>query len=223
MNIITGDIHEVIKTIPDGSIDFIYNDPPFATTENKWDKPLRWNELFDECWRVLKPNGVIALHCSMSFTYELIKHEIPKYHYIWIKDRSTNFFHAKKQPLRRQEEILLFYKRQPTYNPQMTGDKYFKTGKAGKSKYYGSRGETNQADTGHTGKYPTNVLYYPRHIRGASTRPDKLVDFFINTYSNENDTILDLTCYNGLTGVRCQALHRNYIGVDLNPELIEEV
>ena len=219
MNIITGDIHTVIKTIPSGSIDFIYNDPPFATTANEWDKPLDWDLLFKECWRVLKPTGVIALHCSMPFTYELIRNQTPKYHYIWIKDKPTNFFHAKKQPLRQQEEILIFYKKQPTYNPQMIGDTFYKTGKAGKSSYYGSRGEEKQAETGHYGKYPTNILTYTRHIRGASTRPDALVDFFIHTYSNEGDTILDLTCYNGLTGNRCAELNRKYIGVDLDPQL----
>lgn len=218
MNIIQGDIHKVIKTLETNSIDFIYNDPPFATTENEWDKPLDWEYMFKEMYRVLKPNGCIALHCSMPFTYDLIRVEKPKYHYIWIKDKSTNFFHAKHQPLRKQEEILIFYKSQPTYNPQMVGDTFYKTGRAGKSKYYGSRGETKVETTdGHIGKYPTNILNYPRCIRGASTRPDELVDFFIKTYSNEGETILDLTCYNGLTGKRCIELNRKYIGVDLNP------
>lgn len=221
MNIIKGNIHEIIKTIPDNSVDVIYTDPPFATTENKWDKPLQWNELFKDMWRVLKQNGVIILHCSMPFTYKLIQAETPKYHYIWVKDRSTNFFHAKKQPLRKQEEILIFYKKQPTYNPQMAGDTFYKTGSAGKSTYYGSRSKKQETNEGHTGKYPTNVLNYPRHIRGASTRPNELVDFFIKTYSNEGDTVLDLTCYNALTGHRCLELNRRYIGVDLNPvELI---
>ena len=219
MIIIKGDIHDEIKLINDDSIDMIYTDPPFATTENKWDKPLRWKELFKEMWRVLKPNGVIVLHCSMPFTYTLIEAERPKYHYVWIKEQTTNFFHAKNQPLRKQEEVLVFYKKKPTYNPQMVGDDFIPTRSAGSSKYYGSRGEKKKVSGGHYGKYPTNVLNYKRDIDGASTRPEELVDFFIKTYTNKDDTILDLTCYNALSGKRATALERHYIGVDLNPSV----
>lgn len=228
MEIIQGDIHEVIKTLETNSIDICYTDPPFAFgkkkhTECEWDLPLRWEELFKEMWRVLKPNGVIILHCSMPFTYHLIQTETPKYHYTWIKDRSTNFFHAKSQPLRQSEEILVFYKKKPTYNAQMIGNTFYKTGRAGKSDYYGSRGETKVETTdGHVGKYPNNILNYPRHIRGFSTRPNELVDWILKTYSNEGDTVLDLTCYNALTGHRCLELNRKYIGVDLNPVTLTE-
>lgn len=219
MNIIKGDIHEEIVKLETNSIDLIYTNPPYNTTENKWDKKLDWKMLFKEMWRVLKPNGKIILHSSIPFTYDLIQVEKPKYHYIWIKDKSTNFFHAKNQPLRQQEEVLVFYKKKGTYNPQMLGDKYYKKGTAGKSKYYGSRGENKKYETneGHYGKYPNNILDYPRHIRGFSTRPNEMVDYFIKTYSNENDTILDITCYNYLTGNRAVKLNRKYIGIDLNP------
>jgi DNA modification methylase len=219
MEIITGDIHSEILKIESNSINLIYTNPPYNTTENKWDNKLDWKLLFKEMWRVLKPNGTIILHSSMPFTYDLIKVETPKYHYIWIKDKPTNFFHAKNQPLRIQEEILIFYKKKGVYNPQMIGDDFRKKAVCGKSTYYGSRGETikYESETGHYGKYPNNVLYYPRHIRGYSTRPDALVDFFIKTYSNENDLILDITCYNYLTGVRSIKLNRKYIGIDLQP------
>ena len=220
MNIITGDIHEEIVKLETNSINLIYTNPPFNTTENKWDKAIDWKMLFKEMWRVLKPNGKIILHCSIPFTYELINIEKPRFHYIWIKDKPTNFFHAKNQPLRIQEEVLVFYKKLGTYNPQMIGNKFYKKGTAGKSDYYGSRGENVKYEDktdGHIGKYPNNVLYYPRHVRGFSTRPDELVDYFIKTYSNEEDTILDITCYNYLTGVRSIKLNRKYIGIDLNP------
>ena len=219
MEIIQGDIHTEILKIKTNSINLIYTNPPYNTTENEWDKPLDWKYLFKELWRVLKPNGAIILHSSMPFTYDLIKVEKPKYHYIWIKNRPTNFFHAKNQPLRIQEEILVYYKKKPTYNPQMIGNEFIKKSVCGKSKYYGSRGENKQYKTeeGHYGKYPNNVLYYPTHIRGFSTRPDGLVDYIIKTYTNENDKILDFTCYNYLTGIRAKKLNRNYIGIDLNP------
>lgn len=219
MNIIKGDIHSEIVKLETNSVDLVYTNPPYNTTENKWDKKLNWNVLFKEMWRVLKPNGKIILHSSIPFTYDLIKVEKPKYHYIWIKEQPTNFFHAKNQPLRQQEEILIFYKKKGTYNPQMIGNKFYKKTSSGKSDYYGSRGENKKyiENEGHYGKYPNNILNYPRHIRGFSTRPDELVDYFIKTYSNEEETILDITCYNYLTGIRSKKLNRNYIGIDLNP------
>jgi len=221
MNIITGDIHDEILKLDNNSFDLIYTNPPYGSTENKWDKKLDWQFLFKEMYRVLKPHGKIILHCSIPFTYDLIKIEKPKYHYIWIKEQATNFFHAKKQPLRKQEEILVFYKKTGIYNPQMIGDKFYKKASCGKSSYYGSRGENkkyeNENHDGHFGKYPCNILNFPRHIRGFSTRPDELVDYIIKTYSNENDNILDITCYNYLTGIRSKKLNRNYTGIDLNP------
>jgi len=219
MEIIQGDIHDEILKIKSNSINCIYTDPPFNTTNNSWDKKLNWKFLFSEMWRVLTPNGVIILHSSIPFTYELISTEKPKYHYVWVKDRSTNFFHAKNQPLRKEEEILIYYKKQPTYNPQMIGDKFYKKSSAGKSTYYGSRGENKkfEKNEGHIGQYPTNVLYYDRKIDGFSTRHPEMIDYFIKTYTNEDDTILDLTCYNFITGKRAVILKRKYIGIDLNP------
>ena len=87
---IHGDIHDVIKTLETNSIDFIYTDPPFnGQTKAKWDSTLRWDELFVEMWRVLKPNGIIALHSAIPFSYELLKYEKPKYNYNWSKNNST--------------------------------------------------------------------------------------------------------------------------------------
>ena len=123
---IQGDIHEVIKTLEDNSIDFIYTDPPFSTTKASWDKPLQWDQLFPEMWRVLKPDGIICLYSSIPFTYELLKYETPKYHYSWRKNNSTGFFQAKYQPLRQMEEIFIYYKKRGTYNPQMIGDTFVK-------------------------------------------------------------------------------------------------
>ena len=89
---IQGDIHEKIKDIDDNCIDLIYTDPPFdGLTKAKWDKKLDWKYLFEEMWRVLKPNGIIILYSSMPFTYELLKYQKPKYHYIWVKGNSTGF------------------------------------------------------------------------------------------------------------------------------------
>jgi len=222
-NYIEGDIHEIITTLEDNSIDFIYTDPPFGTTKASWDKPLRWEELFKEMWRVLKPDGVIALYSSIPFTYELLQYEKPKYHYSWKKNNSTGFFQAKYQPLRNIEEIFIYYKKSGTYNPQMVGDKYVKKRNVkvgGKNAYWGDKliDKDNEyiENEGHTGKYPTTFKEWNiRKNNTGITRTDEQIDYFIKTYSNEDDTILDMTCHNNYVGDRCKILKRNYIGVDL--------
>lgn len=221
---IQGDIHEVIKTLEDNSIDFIYTDPPFSTTKASWDKPLQWNQLFPEMWRVLKPDGIIALYSSIPFTYELLQYEKPKYHYSWRKNNSTGFFQAKYQPLRQMEEIFIYYKKSGTYNPQMEGDKVYKKRNVkvgGQQGYYGKELIDKQneyiKDEGHTGKYPTTFKEWKiRKDNTGITRDDEQIDYFIKTYTNENETILDMTCHNNYVGDRCEKLNRNYIGVDLN-------
>ena len=232
MSYIEGDIHDVIKTLDTDSFDLLYTNPPFGITGASWDKGLRWEELWDDIWRVLKPNGVVVLHSSMPFTFDLVASQRQdfKYIYVWKKNIATNFFLAKKQPLRIHEDICIFYKNQPTYNPQMKGKEFHKKRNViygGQDKYYGEckvkDGWGEETDEGgHKGRYPNTFLEYPirkskkKDKNTASTRPDELVDFFIKTYSNEGDNILDITCYDGLTGKRCQILNRNYLGIDKN-------
>mgnify|MGYP003648608593 CR=1 FL=1 len=199
--IIKGDIHEVIKTIPDNSINLIYTDPPFNITKASWDKGLNWKELFPEMWRVLKDDGIIILYASMPFTYELLKYETPKYHYTWIKNNSTNFFAVSYQPLRSTEEIFVYYKKRGTYNPQMIGNKFYKKRNVkygGQNAYWGKDGVNKKneyiKEEGHYGNYPNNVLNYPiRKDHTGITRTDAHLDYFIKTYSNEDDYVLDLT------------------------------
>lgn len=229
---IKGDIHEVIKTLKSDSIDFIYTDPPFnSQTKAKWDTNLKWDLLFTEMWRVLKPNGVIALHSAIPFTYDLLQYEKPKYNYCWKKNNSTGFFSAKYQPLRTIEEIFIYYKKRGTYNPQMIGTDYHikrNVKYGGKNAYWGEGGVNKdneyKKEEGHKGRYPTTFLEYPiRKGKGNGiTRCDDMIDYFIKTYSNEEDCILDMTHHNEIVGDRCELLNRNYIGVDINPEFNSE-
>lgn len=234
MKYVQGDIHEVIKTLEDDSIDFIYTDPPFGITKASWDNPLKWDELFPEMWRVLKPSGIICLYASMPFTYELLKYETPKYHYTWKKNNSTGFFTAKKQPLRNTEEIFIYYKMTGTYNPQMIGTEthkrrnlihkggsgYFTTSKGAKTPSHNHETEKGS----HQGKYPTTLKEWNiRKEKGGITRTDDQIDYFIRTYSNEGDTILDMTCHNKTVGKRCEVLGRDYIGVDIQLQEVTEL
>ena len=227
--IIKGDIHEEIKKLEDNSIDLIYTDPPFGITGAKWDKPLNWEKLFIDMWRVLKDNDVIILYASMPFTYELLKYETPKYNYTWIKNNSTGFFQAKYQPLRKTEEIFVYYKKKGKYNPIMIGDKFYPKRKVKvggvNQKYYGDKisNKNNEyiKEEGHYGKYPDNVLNYPiRKDKTGITRTDEHLDYFIKTYSNEGDTILDMTCCCNYCEKRAELLNRKYIGIDLNPIIV---
>eukprot|EP01051_Picozoa_sp_SAG22_P014927 SAG22_NODE_1880_length_3379_cov_8.579878_1_plen_414_part_00 len=220
---------EMIKKLPSAEYDLLYTNPPFGTTGAAWDKPLPWDQLWPEIWRVLKPNGAVVLHCSMPFTYDLAasQREFLKYHYTWVKNNSTTFMLAKTQPMRIPEEILVFYKAQPTYNPQMLGDEFHNkraVKHGGREGYWGNSPDKNEesAEGGHTGRYPESVLYFDiqkakKGERGAGTRRPEMVDFFLNTYSNAGDKVLDLTCFNAITGERCLALDRHYVGIDIEP------
>ena len=221
---IQGNINDVIKTLESNSIDLIYTDPPFNITKASWDQKIDWKNLFPEMWRVLKKNGIIVLYASIPFTYELLKHEKPKYHYTWIKNNSTGFLSTKYQPLRKTEEVFIYYKKTGTYNPQMIGNKFYPKRKVkygGKNQeYWGKEGANKNneiiKEEGHYGNYPDNVLNYEiRKDKTGITRTDEHIDYFIKTYSNENDTILDMTCCCEYVGDRCELLNRNYIGVDI--------
>ena len=221
------DIHTAIKNIEDNKFNLIYTSPPYGITEAKWDNSLNWSELFPEMWRVLKPDGIIVLHSSMPFTYELLKYETPRYHYSWKKNTLTNFFKAKLQPLRDIEEVLIFYKTPGTYNPQMIGDIFHKkryNKQNDKQNNYGHRTNISKSFTseteGHIGKYPTTFLEYKvRKDKTGINRPDEMMDYFIKTYSNEGDYVLDMTCHNDYTSKRCNELKRNFLGIDIKLEI----
>ena len=215
------DIHDKIKDISNSSIDLIYTSPPYGITNAEWDKPLKWDKLFPEMWRVLKPTGIIVLHASMPFTYELLKYQKPKYHYTWLKSVATGFLWAKKQPLRITEEIFIYYNKVGTYNPQMKGDIITKPRKhkvVNGENYYNIPKDKECQEAGHVGRYPNTLLEYKTRYKsgGGITRTDEMIDYFIKTYSNENETVLDLTCCNKIVSKVVNKLNRNYIGVDIN-------
>lgn len=236
MNIIKGDIHNIIKTLPSNTYDLLYSNPPFSMTGAKWDKTIRFEELWTDIWRILKPNGAVILHSTQYFTHKLVSTQLEhfKYNYVWLKNIATNFFLAKKQPLRITEDICVFYKKQPTYNPQMKGNTFHKkrvVKYGGKCEYYGNDKKHKTSwgyeteNGGHKGRYPNTLLEYPirkskASENNASTRTDEMVDFFIKTYTNEEDHILDITCYDALTGKRAKKLNRNYTGIDLEPKIL---
>lgn len=222
---IIGDIHDVIMTLPDNSVNLIYTNPPFATTGAHWDKPLDWTSLFPQMDRVLSENGAVVLHCSIPFTYELISVRKPNYHYTWKKNNPTGFFQAKKQPLRNIEEVLVYYRKSHQYNPQMRGDEVveYNRRRSYEGNYYGAQ-KPNK--TTQKGRYPTTFLgAYKRVLQKNNPKsvPDALTEYFIKTYSSEGDTILDMTCCSRNNGDISLRLKRDYIGVDLSDEYLTDI
>ena len=158
--IIQGDCLEVLPTLPDNSVDMILCDLPYGTTQNKWDSVIDLEKLWAEYERIIKDNGCIVLTSQGLFTAKLIlsNEKLFKYKIVWIKSKSTNFLNAKKQPLRKHEDICIFYKKQPTYNPQMTpGEPYDKGIR--KDQYSGSYGDFKPRHVkSDGGRYPVDCI-----------------------------------------------------------------
>ena len=211
-----GDCVEQMRKLPTASVDFVYFNPPFATTYQPWDEAMPWEQVFAECFRVLKPKGTLAIHCSVPFNYTLIRAapRPPSYSWYWDKMATTTPLLAKRQPLRQMEEVLIWTKG-GKYNPQRVGTEVRRVHKDGRTRYV-NRGTLRPTLTMETvvGRYQTHLIQMPRTIRGFATRPDALVELFIKSYTDEGDTVLDPTCYEGLSGVIAKRLGRRWIGID---------
>ena len=222
ISLIKGDCLEAMKQIPTGSVDAIITDPPYGTTACKWDSVIDFDLMWEQLNRIIKPNGAVVLFGSEPFSSALRMSNIKNYKYDWVweKSKATNFLNAKKQPLRAKENILVFYKKQPTYNPQMTKGKSYNKGirkKQTKDDVYGSFNQTEVKSEGN--RYPRDVLYFKTAETEGKTfhktqKPVKLMEYLIKTYTNENDVVLDFTMGSGSTGVAAKNLNRSFIGIE---------
>ena len=229
-----GDCLELMKDIPTGSIDAIITDPPYGTTACKWDSVIDFELMWEQLNRIIKPNGAIVLFGSEPFSSLLRVSNIKFYKYDWKyrKQQGTGFLNAKKQPLRDSEDICVFYKKQPTYNPQMrftgiTRKGIVKAKEKNIEDYVyrkGIIGKTEYKDNGY--KYPLTILENlydknrfdssksERKNRHPTQKPVALMEYLIKTYTNENETVLDFTMGSGSTGVAAKNLNRNFIGIE---------
>jgi site-specific DNA-methyltransferase (adenine-specific) len=230
------DCFNIFTQIEDKSIDLIICDPPYGVTQNSWDKldtPNFLNKLWGQYERIVKNNGVIAIFGMGLFGANLVvsNPDMFRYELIWDKQLVSGFLNANRQPLRVHENIYIFYKKQPVYNPQFTKSdkklhsrgnidtlKFVKNNKNyGGYKYTESRQETD--------KYPVSILSFQRVSSGKNVHPTQkpveLIEWLIKTYSNEDSMVLDNMMGSGTTGVACVNCNRNFIGIEKDTSYFE--
>ena len=232
-----GDCLELMKNIRDKSIDCIICDLPYGvTSKNKWDTIIPYEPLWKEYKRIIKDNGPIILFGQDKFTAKtmLSNEKMHRYNLIWNKVLTSGFLNAGRMPLREHEDIMIFYKKLPTYNPQFTegkplhgmGEK-FKKVKNNNNNYndFNSCNNPSANREGDTKKYPKSILTFPRPASSKmlhpTEKPVELLEYLIKTYSNENDVILDNCMGSGSTGVAALNLHRKFIGIELDEKYFE--
>jgi DNA modification methylase len=224
--IFEGDCLEVMRQFPDNSIDMVLCDLPYGTTQNKWDSLIDLSELWKEYSRVVKPNGAIVLTSQGIFTAKLIlsNEKDFKYKIIWEKSKPTNFLNAKKQPLRKYEDVCVFYKKQPTYNPQMKKGEPYNKG-VRKNQLTGSYGDFEPQLVKSDGdRYPTDVVYFKTaesegEVLHPTQKPVELGRYLVRTYTNEGDLILDNTFGSGSFLVSAALENRNFCGIEKNQDV----
>lgn len=219
----------IMDSIPDHSIDLILCDLPYGTTQNKWDIMLPLEKLWEQYMRISK--GAIVLHAAQPFTSLLVSSNLKhfKYDWIWEKTKATGHLNAKKQPLRNKEDILVFYKKQPTYNPQMTQGEPYKN-KAGKdhssqSSMTGSYGKYSNYRPDNEGtRYPKQILKFNVVQRGTlhpTEKPVALLEYLIKTYTNPGDLVLDNCMGSGSTGEAALRTGRKFIGIEKDKDFFD--
>jgi site-specific DNA-methyltransferase (adenine-specific) len=235
MKLYKGECLEVMKSIPDASIDAIITDPPYGTTACKWDSVIDFELMWGQLNRIIKPNGAIVLFGSEPFSSTLRVSNIKNYKYDWIweKDKAGNFALANRMPMKYHEIISVFYKKQPTYNKQRIersegGKKRNKTSKNFNNNNVTSiiNGNLSSKSLGEVFypklKNPSSVLKYNKQVGLHPTqKPIALMEYLIKTYTNENETVLDFTMGSGSTGVACVNTNRKFIGIEMDDKYFE--
>ena len=225
-----GDCLELMpKHIEDKSIDMIFCDLPYGTTRNKWDSIIPLDKLWSEYERIIKDNGAIVLFAQTPFDKVLGASNLKllKYEWIWEKDRASGHLNAKKMPMKAHENILVFYKKLPTYNPQKTTGHKPSNTSGRRLKETTNYGKFEQIISGgQTTRYPrsvqkVNVVNSQHGIIHPTQKPLSLIEYMIRTYTNESDLILDNTCGSGTTGLGAKNLKRNYIMMEQDPKYFE--
>jgi len=222
-NLFENDCLNALSKFPSNSIDMILCDLPYGTTENRWDSVIPLEKLWKKYERVIKDRGAIILTSHGPFTGKLMMSNIDvfKYKIVWVKSKATNFLNAKKQPLRKHEDILVFYKKHPTYNPQMKEGEAYDKG-VRKDQYTGSYGKFEPSKVESDGKrYPTDVIYFKTaesegEVWHPVQKPVELGRYLVRTFTNPGDIVMDNAFGSGSFLVSALLEGRNFIGIEKN-------
>lgn len=229
MKLIKGDCLERMKEIESGSVDAIITDPPYGTTACKWDSVIPFDKMWEQLNRIIKPNGAIVLFGSEPFSSALRMSNIKNYKYDWVWDKRypANYPLAKKQPMKRHENIIVFSMGVAIYNPQMIKrDKPIKKGKnSGASVFNKGLERADYKGKVYTHQYPVSIQLFPTRQEGRKIHPTQkpvaLMEYLIKTYTYEWDTVLDFTMGSGSTGVACVNTNRDFIGIEMDDKYFE--
>lgn len=226
-----GDSLKLMKTIPDSSIDMILCDLPYGVTaRNKWDTAIPFESLWEQYERIIKENAAVVLFGSGMFTADLMEsnRKLWKYNLIWEKTQPTGHLNAHRMPLRCHEDILVFYKKLPIYNPQKTSGHVRKVSRAAHhrtAKKTLNYGDYHFTDYESTERFPRSILTFPKDTQKNALHPTQkpvaLMEYLIKTYTNKGDTVLDNCMGGGSTGVACIHTGRNFIGYELDKDIFK--
>ncbi len=225
MRAIFGDCFDAMALLPDASVDMILCDLPYGTTQNKWDSVLPLDRLWAEYWRIAKPNAAVVLTAQPPFDKLLgascLAHL--KYEWIWEKTAATGHLNAKKQPMKAHENVLVFYRSQAVYHPQMTEGAAYRQ-KSGKgSANYGSQMQVETVNGGE--RYPRSVIKFPNEKNNIhpTQKPVALFEYLIRTYTNEGAVVLDNTAGSGTTAVAAHRCGRDAIVIERDPVYFDKM
>lgn len=231
LNLYNADCLEKMKEIPAKSIDLILCDLPYGLTMCKWDKKIDLKRLWEQYERIIKDNGVICLFGQTRFYNELVESnkKLFRYDLVWDKVLTTGFLNANRQPLRKHEQIAVFYKHQPKYNPPFKNEKvnYSKENVERRNKVYRKCYimPARKRKTKDEEKYPTSILQFKRvnsaQMLYPTEKPIELLEYLIKLYTDENDLVLDNCMGSGTTGVACKNTNRNFIGIEISKEAFQ--
>ena len=235
-----GDCLERMKEIPDGSVDMVLADPPYGTTACKWDSVIPLDKMWEQLKRIIKPNGAIVLFGAEPFTSVLVLSNVSSFRekLVWVKHKPSNFACGRYMHMKYSEDVIVFVKGKPTYNPQMQerkSDRVAQMQKGMSKKWNTVRkdGEEVSMQTQYAPKewqeydpklkFPSNILEIPavasnskEKVNHPTQKPVALMEYLIKTYTNENETVLDFTFGSGTTGVACMNTNRKFIGIEMD-------
>lgn len=229
-----GDCIDIMSILPDGCVDMIFCDLPYGTTQNKWDSLIPFDKLWEQYNRLVKIDGAIVLTAQPPFDKILACSNLKdfKYEWIWEKNKATGHLNARKMPMKAHENVLIFYRKLPTYNPQMTtGHKPMNAvlpkdnipAPEEKRNYNHVDKRLGNTD-GTTIRYPRDVLKFPVINNDdpkkfhPTQKPVSMIEYFIRTYSNLGDTVMDNCMGSGSTVIACNNTGREYIGIEQSEE-----